>query len=96
MNRIVHPSIVALAAGVALSACAASGQAPPVTGASTPRTPAEQAAADGGIPAYTQADVAFMQGMIGHHAQALVMTRLVPDRAQAGSIRTLAERIHVS
>ena len=96
MNRIVHPSIVVLAAAIALSACAASSQAPPATGASAPRTPAEQAAADGGIPAYTQADVAFMQGMIAHHAQALAMTRLAPDRAQAGSVRTLAERIDVS
>ena len=28
-------------------------------------------------PHYTAADVRFMQGMIGHHAQALVMTALI-------------------
>ena len=29
---------------------------------------------------YTTADVAFMQGMIGHHAQALEMTALIAAR----------------
>lgn len=38
----------------------------------------------------------FMQGMIGHHAQALDMTRLVPSRASHPSVRLLAERIDVS
>src|SRR6476620_11595460 len=31
-------------------------------------------------PAYTQADVRFMQGMIGHHSQALAMVALIPSR----------------
>ena len=42
---------------------------------------------------YTAADIAFMQGMIGHHAQALVMSRLAPERTANASIRTLAARI---
>lgn len=37
-----------------------------------------------------------MQGMIGHHAQALAMTRLVSARTTSGDIRILAERIAVS
>lgn len=45
---------------------------------------------------HTAADVAFMQGMIHHHAQALVMARLVPDRTATTPIRMLAERIDVS
>jgi uncharacterized protein (DUF305 family) len=42
---------------------------------------------------FTEADVRFMTGMIGHHAQAIVMSRLAPDRAASPSIQTLAARI---
>ncbi|HYW31495.1 MAG TPA: DUF305 domain-containing protein [Gemmatimonas sp.] len=82
---------------IALAACAASkvpraGELP--RGGS--RTPAEQARADSGRPAYTRADVAFMQGMIGHHAQALVMAGLAPSNQAGESVRVLAERIDVS
>ena len=42
------------------------------------------------------ADVAFMQGMIGHHAQALRMTSLVADRTTRQDLRLLAEKIDVS
>ncbi len=42
---------------------------------------------------FTEADVGFMVGMIGHHAQALAMAGLVPDRSQDTAIRTLARRI---
>ena len=45
---------------------------------------------------YTDADVAFMQGMIGHHEQALVMTSLVPARSNRSDVRILAERIDAS
>jgi uncharacterized protein (DUF305 family) len=42
---------------------------------------------------YTEADVRFMTEMIGHHAQAIVMSRLAPERAESPAIRTLAARI---
>lgn len=42
---------------------------------------------------WTQADVRFMTAMIGHHAQAVQMSRLAPDRAQANAVRILAQRI---
>lgn len=45
---------------------------------------------------HTAADVAFMQGMIGHHAQALQMAALVAARTENPSLRLLAERIDVS
>jgi uncharacterized protein (DUF305 family) len=38
----------------------------------------------------------FMQGMIGHHAQALDMAALAPSRSSHPSVRLLAERIDVS
>lgn len=47
-------------------------------------------------PRYTAADVRFMQGMIGHHAQALAMTVLIPDRTTRQDIRLLGQRIEVS
>ncbi len=45
---------------------------------------------------YTAADVRFMQGMIGHHAQALEMTALVPSRTPREDMRLLAARIEIS
>jgi uncharacterized protein (DUF305 family) len=45
---------------------------------------------------HTRADVVFMQNMIHHHAQALVMSGLAPERAGSAEIRLLAERIHRS
>jgi uncharacterized protein (DUF305 family) len=47
-------------------------------------------------PSYTAADVRFMQGMIGHHAQALAMTALIPTRSSRQDIRLLGQRIQVS
>ncbi len=61
--------------------------------ASPPPAPSpDTAAAQRASPA----DVSFMRGMIGHHAQAMHMTRLVPARTRAGDVRTLAERIEAS
>ena len=33
-----------------------------------------------------------MSGMIGHHAQAMVMSKLAPSRGASASVRTLAEQ----
>jgi len=59
-------------------------------------TPAALARADSGRPPYTPADVAFMQGMIAHHEQAVLMAGLVPTRGARGDVRVLAERIDVA
>jgi uncharacterized protein (DUF305 family) len=42
---------------------------------------------------YTAADVHFMSGMIGHHAQAIVMAGWAPTHGASPSVRTLCERI---
>lgn len=42
---------------------------------------------------YTAADVHFMSGMIGHHAQALVMAGWAPSHGASESVRTLCRRI---
>ena len=54
------------------------------------------AAADLSKVQFTPADVRFMQGMIGHHAQALEMTELVKSHSTNESIRKLAQRIEIS
>ena len=43
--------------------------------------------------AHTEADVRFMENMIHHHAQAVEMSRLVPDRTENPQILLLARRI---
>ncbi len=45
---------------------------------------------------HTTADVKFMQGMIGHHAQALEMAALLPPRTAREDMKLLAKRIEVS
>ncbi|MET9578821.1 DUF305 domain-containing protein [Streptomyces sp. DT199] len=43
--------------------------------------------------AHNPQDVAFAQGMIPHHRQALEMARLAADRASSGTVKDLAGRI---
>jgi uncharacterized protein (DUF305 family) len=69
------------ASGASAQAAGHAGHAPPPVAAPTGANPV---------------DVAFMQGMIGHHAQALVMARLVPERSDRRELQLLAERILVS
>jgi uncharacterized protein (DUF305 family) len=45
---------------------------------------------------YTKADVAFVQGMMAHHAQALLMASMVPARTRNPKLRSLAQRIDIS
>ena len=49
-----------------------------------------------GIGTHTEADVAFMQGMIHHHAQALEMVELMDGRTNARDLIMLGKRIDVS
>lgn len=44
----------------------------------------------------TAGDVAFVQGMIQHHGQALEMTTLISERTQRADLKNLGERITVS
>lgn len=45
---------------------------------------------------FVPADVEFMQKMIAHHDQALVMTALVPEQGANTSVRLMARRMEVS
>ncbi|MFE5393544.1 DUF305 domain-containing protein [Streptomyces sp. NPDC056568] len=52
---------------------------------------AEEQRADDDSP--NSADVSYARMMIQHHRQALEMTELVPERAESGQVRKLADRI---
>ena len=91
-------NLVTPAALIFLSVAAANGQAPivqpgapgensklltPATAGTNPRTP-------------TEADIAFMQGMIHHHSQAVEMTALMPTHTKNKKLLSLGERISIS
>ena len=42
---------------------------------------------------FSEADVKFMTGMIGHHAQALIMSRLAPENEASSQVQVLCSRI---
>jgi len=78
---------ILVAASLALGGPSAGGQAPPAPAAIA------KARADSARLPYTTADVQFMQGMIHHHAQAIVMARWAPSHGASPAVRTLAARI---
>ena len=58
------------------------------------RLPAQGAAATSHD--YTKADVDFMQGMIMHHAQAIVMSEWAPTHDASPAVQTVCKRIAIS
>jgi uncharacterized protein (DUF305 family) len=106
MLRPAHRLSVAPLLALGLAACApaspsvAVAPAPqPAATATLATTPQGEAAAIARARAdslrypYTEADVHFMTGMIGHHAQAVVMSRLAPGRGASAAVQRLADRI---
>jgi uncharacterized protein (DUF305 family) len=67
---------------------------PGAPGASSSTLAPEDVGRLGTIPA-TEADVDFVEGMILHHAQALVMADYVPARTTGQQIRLLAKRLRI-
>ncbi len=47
-------------------------------------------------PAYTSADVQFMQGMIGHHAQAVVMAAMAPTHGASAKVALFCRKVDIS
>ena len=94
--------ILSLLAVLVAAACrtAERPQTPPILQPGAPGEPTRvitaERAADISGAGHTPADVRFMQGMIAHHAQALEMTALVPDRAGRKGMQLLARRIEAS
>ena len=67
--------------------------AQPATGTMAELEAIYRARADSARMRFTPADVRFMTGMIGHHAQALVMAALAPTHGASPELQTLAARI---
>jgi uncharacterized protein (DUF305 family) len=65
----------------------------PSTVAPTALSGVAQARADSARYPYTAADAHFMAAMIGHHAQAIVMSGWAATHGASPSVRTLADRI---
>lgn len=82
---------IAAAALLAVAAC----HRPNIIGVENGVTPASIAKADSGRVAITQADIDFMSGMIGHHAQAVVMASWAESHGAGRAVRALCERIVV-
>lgn len=85
---------------LALSGCGAATREAPSTvrpGAPGQETRAVDPSTAGQVGLrHSAADVRFMQGMIPHHAQAVVMTSLVPERTTREDVLALARRIELS
>jgi uncharacterized protein (DUF305 family) len=95
------PTSTTLLLGLVLvtAACAGGTTAGPAPAPSTPQSDLAELEAlyrarqDSTRLNVSEADVAFMTGMIDHHAQALVMSALAPRNGAGPSVRTLAARI---
>src|SRR5438067_9247529 len=93
---VVAVSLFATASATACTTAVQSAHTSVHPGGSSPLTPAEQARADSGRMAFTAADVHFMQGMIHHHAQAVVMAGWAQTHGARPDGKTLAQRIDVA
>ena len=78
---------------LACAGTSVSQQPAPAPQASKPATPPPPAR---GQTPHTPADVHFVAGMIGHHAQAIQMAGWAPSHGAGSSVRVLCERIVVA
>ncbi|GAA3983877.1 DUF305 domain-containing protein [Streptomyces marokkonensis] len=79
-----------VAAAFVLAACGSDGDGG--TGHEGPHS-SPSASADAGQEAHNAQDVAFAQGMVPHHRQALEMARLAAGRSASAEVEDLAARI---
>ncbi|MEV7617443.1 DUF305 domain-containing protein [Streptomyces sp. NPDC089799] len=103
-RSLVRRTAAVLAAGGAalvLAACGSEdgggsghgGHAAKSPSASAPASPSARASAPAEQGRPNAADVAFAQGMIPHHRQAVEMAALAPSRADSAEVKKLAEEI---
>lgn len=92
--RTVAGAATAITAALLLSACG-SGDAPSGTGtpAAAPAPAAPPTSAPAPDAVHNQADIAFVNGMIPHHSQAVAMAEQAPARAENAQVTALAARI---
>ncbi len=92
MDRLFSGPLFAV---LLLAACAGQSPAPGPTPApgSDPAMLRAASIADSVRHSYAEADVAFMTGMIGHHAQAIVMSKWAPSHGASDRLLVLTSRI---
>ena len=97
--RTITLALSVAVAAVASSACRSAAQSTPPA-APQPATSQQgnvaaiaRAKADSARYPYTQADIDFMSHMIGHHAQAIVMSQMAPTHGASPAVLRLADRI---
>ena len=111
MNRLPISTLVLAAAVGVCAACHGAGgnaadkpapasqaQAPAIV---QPGAPGQASAVVSNVPAfhdnnYTDADVKFMQGMIHHHNQALLMAAMIPTHTQTPQLQAMGQKIQIS
>jgi uncharacterized protein (DUF305 family) len=103
MNRMTSHHRTLLAAAVAATLAACSSPAVPAASRTAPQPATAAAGSDAAYIAkaradslrnpYVQADVEFMYNMIGHHAQAITMSRMAPTHGASAEVQRLAARI---
>jgi uncharacterized protein (DUF305 family) len=109
-NRLVLQGL-ALAAAIAGAGCqggskpadqpAAGTQAPAAPAIVQPGAPGQASSVVSSVPAfhdnnYTDGDVKFMQGMIHHHNQALLMAKMIPSHTDSPQVNALGQKITIS
>lgn len=103
-RNLVLPSL-ALAAGLALSACGGSDETSPMNGADHGSTPMMSTSTSASTPAgaatpaageHNDADVAFATEMIGHHRQAVDMAAMAGAQAKSPQVKRLAAQIEAA
>ncbi|MDQ3486729.1 MAG: DUF305 domain-containing protein [Acidobacteriota bacterium] len=94
-----HLAALLLSLAVGASASVAWAQSAPIVQPGAPGKPSRVITSEEAArlrPGVSAADVTFMQGMIGHHAQAVEMTGLLETRTTSAEMRKLGQRIQVS
>ena len=86
------------AAGQAASDAASPPQAPAIV---QPGAPGQASTVVSSVPrsetqGFTEADVQFMQGMIHHHSQALVMVRMIGTHTRTPELAAMGQKIQLS
>ncbi len=92
-TRVLTAAVVVATAAVAAS-CSGGDDMANMPGHGTPPSAGQQQTP--AQAAHNQADVAFAQGMIPHHQQAIDMSRMAFDRAQSPEVKKLAEQIQAA
>lgn len=90
--KFVAPVFVAGA--LVLTSCGSSDTDAAATTTST--TVSAETSAEQSAETFNDADVAFLQGMYPHHAQAVEMTEMVPDRTTNPDVLALADQIEAA